>query len=55
MHPSLEDFKLGTMGVTMAIIAPKARKHLAADALFRVVRRLCTTLPEHRIGEVTTS
>jgi len=55
MHPSLEDFKLVTMGVTMAIIAPKERKHLSADALFRLVRRIFTTIPDHRLGEVTTS
>jgi len=36
------------MGVAMAIVAPKGRKHLSADALFRLVRSGCATLPEYR-------
>ena len=39
------------MGVAMAIIAPKGRKHLSADALFRLVRSGFATIPEHRRAE----
>jgi hypothetical protein len=35
----------------MAIAAPKGRKHLSADALFRLVRSGFTTIPDHRGGE----
>lgn len=35
----------------MSIVAPKGRKHLSADALFRLVRRGCTNIPDHRGGE----
>jgi hypothetical protein len=35
----------------MSIIAPKGRKYLCADALFRLVRTGCATLPDHRSGE----
>jgi hypothetical protein len=34
----------------MAIAAPKGRKHLSADALFRLVRSGFTTIPDHRGG-----
>ena len=36
------------MGVAMAIVAPKERKHLSADALFRVVRSGFDTVPDQR-------
>ena len=38
----------------MAIVAPKERKHLSADALFRLVRSGFDTVPEHRsiAGEI---
>ena len=36
------------MGFAMALVVPKERKHLAADALFRLVRSGFDTLPEHR-------
>jgi len=36
------------MGFAMAIVAPKERKHLSADALFRLVRSGFDTLPDHR-------
>src|SRR5713101_8833118 len=39
------------LGVAMAIIAPKGRKYLSADALFRLVRSGCTNIPDHRGGE----
>lgn len=32
----------------MSIVAPKERKHLSADALFRLVRTGFATIPEHR-------
>jgi len=39
----------------MAIVAPKERKHLSADALFRLVRSGFDTVPEHRSldGEIS--
>ena len=39
----------------MAIVAPKARKHLCADALFRLVRTGCANLPDHRSGDTEIS
>src|SRR5712692_5832885 len=36
------------MGFAMAIVTPKERKHLSADALFRLVRSGFDTLPDHR-------
>jgi Transposase DDE domain len=35
----------------MSVRAPKARKHLSADALFRVVRSLFATIPDTRRNE----
>jgi hypothetical protein len=52
MHPSLERSAVFTMGVAMAIIAPKGRKHLSADALFRLVRSSFATIPDPRSDEV---
>jgi len=43
------------MGVAMAIIAPKGRKHLSADALFRLVRSGFANIPDHRSDEVDIS
>ena len=42
-------------GVAMAIVAPKGRKHLSADALFRLVRSGFATIPDHRRGETEIS
>jgi hypothetical protein len=39
----------------MAIAAPKGRKQLSADALFRLVRSGFTTIPDHRGGETAIS
>jgi len=39
------------MGVFMALIAPQGRKHLSADALFRLVRSGFTRVPDHRGGD----
>jgi hypothetical protein len=36
------------MGFAMALVVPKERKHLAADALFRLVRSGFDTIPDHR-------
>jgi len=35
----------------MSIVAPKARKHLSADALFGVVRNGFTPIPDYRLSE----
>jgi hypothetical protein len=43
------------LGVAMAIIAPKGRKHLSADALFRLVRNGFATIPDHCSAEVAIS
>jgi Transposase DDE domain len=39
------------MGVLMSIVAPKARKHLSADALFGLVRNGFAPIPDHRLSE----
>ena len=39
------------MGFTMSIVAPKPRKHLCADALFRLVRKSFATIPDHRCDD----
>jgi len=36
----------------MAIVAPHVRKHLSADALFRLVHSGFASLPEYRMGDV---
>lgn len=43
------------MGVAMAIIAPKGRKHLSADALFRLVRSGFANIPDDRSDAVDIS
>ena len=35
----------------MSIVAPKARKHLSADALFRLVHSGFASLPDSRVGD----
>src|SRR5712692_10573477 len=55
MRPSLERSEVFTMGIAMAIIAPKGRKHLSADALFRLVRSGFANIPDHRSDEVDIS
>jgi len=40
------------MGMAMSIIAPKGRKHLSADALFRLVRSGFANIPDPRTAEV---
>ena len=39
----------------MSIVAPKGRKHLSADALFRLVRSDFAHIPDHRCGDVDLS
>ena len=34
----------------MSIVAPKGRKHLSADALFRLVQTGFDTIPDHRLA-----
>src|ERR687885_1366658 len=43
------------MGFSMAIVAPKARKHLSADALFHLVRSGFATIPDPRGEDVDIS
>jgi len=40
------------MGFSLSIVAPKARKHLSADALFPVVRRGFANIPDARGTDV---
>ena len=35
----------------MSIVAPQGRKHLSADALFRLVQSGFASLPDNRVGE----
>src|SRR5262245_57216749 len=39
------------MGCPMSIVAPKARKHLSADALFGLVRNGFAPIPDYRLSE----
>jgi hypothetical protein len=39
------------LGVAMAIAVPKGRKHLSADALFRLVRSGFAAIPDYRLGD----
>src|SRR5215510_15377853 len=39
------------MGCPMSIVAPKARKHLSADALFGLVRNGFAHIPDYRLSE----
>ena len=39
------------MGLAMSLVAPKGRKYLSADALFRLVRTSFATIPEHRAAD----
>lgn len=38
-------------GFAMSIVAPKGRKYLSADALFRLVRSGFANIPDHRSGD----
>src|SRR5919202_2757469 len=39
------------MGCLMSLVAPKARKHLSADALFGLVRNGFAHIPDDRLSE----
>ena len=39
----------------MAIVAPKGRKHLSADALFRLLQNGFDTIPDHRLTDTEIS
>src|SRR5215510_8665139 len=39
------------MGLLMSLVAPKARKHLSADALFGLVRNGFAHIPDYRLSE----
>ena len=39
------------MGFPMSLVAPKARKHLSADALFGLVRNGFAHIPDYRLSE----
>jgi Transposase DDE domain len=39
----------------MALVAPRERKHLSADALFRVVRRGFAAIPDYRLSDTEIS
>src|SRR6195256_5490564 len=39
------------MGFLMSIVAPQGRKHLSADALFRLVHSGFASVPDNRVGE----
>jgi hypothetical protein len=43
------------LGFVMGIIAPTERKHLSADALFRLVRSGLARLPDYRLGDTEIS
>jgi hypothetical protein len=42
-------------GVTMALVAPRERKHLSADALFSVVRSGFAAAPDYRLSDTDIS
>src|SRR5205085_11548162 len=52
MPPSRKRFDVHMSGGAMSIVAPKGRKHLSADALFRVVRNGFDLVPDHRCAAV---
>src|SRR6266446_424803 len=43
------------MGGAMASVGPRGRKHLSADALFRLVRSGFATIPDYRLSETDIS
>jgi hypothetical protein len=43
------------VGVTMALVAPRERKHLSADALFSVVRSGFAAIPDDRLSDTEIS
>jgi hypothetical protein len=53
--PDWNAFVVLVTGFPMAIVAPPGRKHLSADALFRLVRSGFASLPDHRLDETEIS
>src|SRR6266446_661281 len=51
----LERCDILVMGCAMAIVAPHVRKHLSADALFRLVHSGFASLPDHRLDDTEIS
>jgi hypothetical protein len=51
ISPLRKRFDVLISGGTMSIVAPKGRKHLSADALFRLVRSGCANIPDYRLGD----
>ncbi len=51
MEPAFLYFASFIVGVAMAIVAPKVRQHLSADALFGSVRAAFSNLSDHRLGD----
>ena len=43
------------MGFAMSIVVPQERKHLAADALFGLVRSGCANIPDDRLSDTDVS
>jgi hypothetical protein len=48
MQPSLKPCDVFMVGIAMALVAPKGRKPLSADALFGLVRSSCAAIPASR-------
>jgi hypothetical protein len=53
--PSLERFEVFIRGLAMSIVAPKGRKHLSADALFRLVQSGFARIPDYRSDDTEIS
>jgi hypothetical protein len=51
ISPLRKRFDVLISGGTMSIVAPKGRKHLSADALFRLVRSGGANIPDYRLGD----
>jgi hypothetical protein len=43
------------VGVTMALVAPRERKHLSADALLSAVRSGFAAIPDDRLSDTDIS
>ena len=53
--PHRNDVRSSYWGVTMALVAPRGRKHLSADALFRMVRNGFAAIPDYRLSDTEIS
>jgi hypothetical protein len=54
-YPSMKRCAILVAGFTMSIVAPYVRKHLSADALFRLVRSGFGRAPDHRLDDTEIS